>query len=113
MLGIGLVHRHARCKNAERCEPAHSGAVRWKLLLRLSSNRGLAMKQRYERAGQRTRERVTAGRSSNANGVRRTGLAVEGPGFLVWDEVASAARKHAGELLAVAPWRLRSAASRS
>ena len=27
-----------------------------------------------------------------------TGLAVEGPGFLVWDEVASDARRRAGEL---------------
>jgi len=36
-----------------------------------------------------------------------TGLAVKGPGFLVWDEDASEARKRAAELRAVTPWRPR------
>jgi hypothetical protein len=40
--------------------------------------------------------------------IRQTGLAVEGPGFLVWDEVASDASKRAAELSAVALWRIRS-----
>jgi len=39
----------------------------------------------------------------------QTGLAVKGPGFLVWDEVASEARKRAAELRAVTPWRPRRA----
>jgi len=41
-----------------------------------------------------------------------TGLTVEGPGFLVWDEVASDARKRAGELWTAAAWRIRLAAPR-
>ena len=40
--------------------------------------------------------------------IRQTGLAVEGPGFLVWDEVASDASKRAAELSAVARSRIRS-----
>ncbi len=68
------------------------------------------MRERSEKADQRTRERVTAAHSCNANGARQNGLAVEGPGFLVWDEVASDARKRAAELSAVGPWRIRSTA---
>jgi len=44
-----------------------------------------------------------------ASRVSETGLAVKGPGFLVWDEVASEARKRAAELRAVTPWRPRRA----
>ena len=32
----------------------------------------------------------------------RKGLGVEGPGFFVWDEIASDARRRAAELLAIA-----------
>lgn len=71
------------------------------------------MKKRSKDAQQCTRERATAARSGSANAARRTGLAVEGPGFLVWDEVASEARKLAAELSAVAPWRIRSVVPRS
>jgi hypothetical protein len=67
------------------------------------------MKERSERLGQRT----TAPTASHTAGpLRRIGLAVEGPGFLVWDEVASDARRRAAELSAVAPWPVRSSASR-
>ena len=45
--------------------------------------------------------------------LRQAGLAVEGPGFLVWDEVASDARKRAAELSTVAPWRIQSPAPTS
>jgi len=41
-----------------------------------------------------------------------TGLAVKGPGFLVWDEDAGEARKRAAELRAVTPWRPRRARRR-
>ena len=57
-------------------------------------------------------ERVTP-HSGSGNPVRQAGLAVEGPGFLVWDEVASYARKRAAELSAVAPWRIQSPAPTS
>ena len=52
-------------------------------------------------------ERVTP-RTRRRRLIRQTGLAVEGPGFLVWDEVASDASKRAAELSAVARWRIRS-----
>ena len=65
------------------------------------------MKERSDRLGQRTTERTTAAHSCSATPVRQIGLAVEGPGFLVWDEVASDARRRASELSAVAPWRMR------
>ena len=65
-----------------------------------------------EKASRRTEGQPTTGHSLNASSARDAGLAVEGPGFLVWDEVASDARRRAGELRAVAPWRIRSAAPR-
>jgi hypothetical protein len=34
--------------------------------------------------------------------IQRKGLAVEGPGFFVWDEIASDARRRAAELLSIA-----------
>jgi hypothetical protein len=57
-------------------------------------------------------ERVTS-RTGRGKLVRQAGLAVEGPSFLVWDEVASDARKRAAELSAVAPWRIESPAPTS
>jgi hypothetical protein len=38
---------------------------------------------------------------------RRSGLALEGPGFYVWDEVPSEARRLAAELTSAAPFRVR------
>jgi hypothetical protein len=52
-------------------------------------------------------ERVTS-RTRRRRLIRQTGLAVEGPGFLVWDEVASDASKRAAELSAVARLQTRS-----
>jgi hypothetical protein len=69
--------------------------------------------KRRENASRRSEERATAGYGRNASRARDTGLAVEGPGFLVWDEIATDARKNAAELWAVARWRIRSAAQRS
>jgi len=66
------------------------------------------MKEHSENTGERTRERTTAVHHCMSSRACRTGLAVEGPGFLVWDEVASVARKRAAELSAVAPWQIRS-----
>ena len=60
------------------------------------------MRQRSERANQRTRERATTRRDGRAPRMRPAGLAVEGPGFLVWDEIASEARKRAAELMELA-----------
>ena len=61
------------------------------------------MRQRSEKAGQRSSERATDRHDCRAPRVHPTGLAVEGPGFLVWDEIASEARKRAAELTALAP----------
>ena len=58
-----------------------------------------------EKSVRQTQERAIALRGRKRGGVTRTGLAVEGPGFLVWDEIASDARRRAGELSAVASWR--------
>ena len=58
-----------------------------------------------EKGCHRTQEGAMALRGRKPGGVTQTGLAVEGPGFLVWDEIASDARRRAGELWAVAPWR--------
>ena len=57
--------------------------------------------------GRNTGERI-ARRTCRARLLRQTGLAVEGPGFLVWDEIAGDAEKRGAELAAVAPWRIRS-----
>ena len=38
----------------------------------------------------------------DASPAPRKGLGVEGPGFFVWDEIASDARRRAAELLAIA-----------
>ena len=57
--------------------------------------------------GRSASERATP-RTCRRKLIRQTGLAVQGPGFLVWDEVASDAKKRADELSAVAPWRIQS-----
>ena len=57
------------------------------------------MKQR-EKASRRNEGRVAGGHGISRRG-HAAGLAVEGPGFLVWDEVASDARRRAGELWTV------------
>jgi hypothetical protein len=62
-----------------------------------------------EKLSIRVGERTAAACSRDASRARLAGLAVEGPGFFVWDEVASVARNTAGELWAVVPWELRSA----
>jgi hypothetical protein len=66
------------------------------------------MSERSKHTDERAGELATTAQRGRANGSSPTGLVVEGPGFLVWDEVASDARRRAAELSAVAPWRIRS-----
>jgi len=83
--------------------------VDWRLTDALFKEGTHTMKQR-EKASRRNQ-----GRGAGYGIARRgadTGLAVEGPGFLVWDEVASDARRRAGELWTAASWRIRLAPPR-
>ena len=61
------------------------------------------MKERGAKSSNHTIEQATPAGRGSASQAGRVGLAVEGPGFFVWDEVASEARKRAAELGAVAP----------
>lgn len=70
------------------------------------------MERRREREDGRAGRKEAPAGARGAAGPERTGLAIEGPGFLVWDEIASDARRRAGELRTAALWWKRSAARR-
>jgi hypothetical protein len=93
----------------ESCEAGHSKPFSEEVLVCMK--RGFPdMKEHSDNTDKRIAEPITAVHHCMTSRAFRTGLAVEGPGFLVWDEVASVARKRAAELSAVASWQVRSAA---
>ena len=70
------------------------------------------MSRGNERSGGSRREPAPERIARDEARPRRTGLAVEGPGFFVWDEVPGEARKRAAELAAATPWWMRATAAR-
>ena len=90
-----------RLLGGESCEAGHSEPLCGEVLVCMK--RGpLDMNEHSENTDERTGARTAAAHHGLTSRECRTGLAVEGPGFLVWDEVASDARRRAAELSAVA-----------